>query len=68
MRKLEKANVKKCLDVLRDFQESVPVDEANEVLNMKKVLAGQAVDHLTKIIINNGGPPIKVKCDEDHPR
>jgi len=49
MQSLESANVQKCVDLLEDFCDAVPVDEGNRELLEKKSQAEFALDHLTRL-------------------
>jgi len=49
MQSLESANVQKCVDLLEDFCDAVPVDEGNRALLEKKTQAEYALNHLTHL-------------------
>lgn len=47
MQSLESANVQKCVELLEDFCDAVPVDEGNRELLEKKAQAEYALRHLS---------------------
>ncbi len=49
MQTLESANVQKCVELLEDFRDAVPVDEGNRELLEKKKQADYALNHLTRL-------------------
>jgi hypothetical protein len=55
MSKLAVANVQKCLDILKKFYEAVEVDRGDEDLQMKKVMAKEALDHLDNLFAPDPG-------------
>ena len=50
MQPLKVLSFQKCLDVLEDFQEAVPVDDSSEVLKEKKKQAAYALKNITLIL------------------
>ena len=49
---LKVANIQKCLSILKDFHNKVPVDDSNKEL---KEQAGYALDHLTQLFRGEPG-------------
>lgn len=49
MQSLESANVQKCVEILEDFCDAVPVGEGNRELLEKKAQAEYALNHLTRL-------------------
>ncbi len=49
MQSLESANVQKCVELLEDFCDAVPVEEGDRELLEKKAQAEYALNHLTRL-------------------
>jgi len=49
MSDLKVANVQRCLSILREFQDAVPVEDSNETLKEQKKRAGAALEHLSNL-------------------
>lgn len=49
MQSLESANVQKCVELLEDFCDSVPVEDGDRELLEKKAQAEYALNHLTHL-------------------
>ncbi len=52
MSQLRVANVRRCLDILREFHDAVKVDNSNEKLKKR---AGKALDHLDNLFAPDPG-------------
>lgn len=63
MQTLESANVQKCVELLEDFCEAVPVDEGNRELLEKKKQADYALNHLTRLFSEVEEPVDAAGCD-----
>jgi hypothetical protein len=66
MQPLKEANIGKCLDLLEDFHEAVPFDEAERELMEKKERARQALDQLAGILLEKADS--SVQCDDKDPK
>lgn len=66
MQPLKEANIGKCLELLEDFQDAVPSDEADRELIEKKERARQALDQLAEVLLNK--TDAGVKCDDENPK
>jgi hypothetical protein len=64
MQTLESANVQKCVELLEDFCDTVPVDEGNRELLEKKKQADYALNHLTRLFSEVEEPVNVGECGE----